>query len=138
DMRALLQRKAEDWDAVIEGGGAHLQAGLIEQQAPFNPATIVLGAKKALPASEFGNSQALSCLDFLCLYNEVAIIACHEVPGISAQLGVNGIDEAWQSEQSHHLVATEKKAQQVIETREMIHVPVGDEDVTYAQQLTRG
>jgi hypothetical protein len=64
DMRALLECKAEDRDAVIEGGGAHLQAGLIEQQAPFNSATIVIDAKKALPAREFGDSQPISCLEF--------------------------------------------------------------------------
>src|SRR5690242_1802644 len=105
-MRALLERKAEDRDAVVEGGGAHLQTGLIEQQAPFNTAIIVLDAKKALSASEFRNRQAICWLQFHRLQNEVAIIACHEVPGISAQLGVNGLDEAWQPEQSHHFVAT--------------------------------
>jgi hypothetical protein len=47
------------------------------------------------------------------------------------------IDKAGGTIEADNLVAADKASEQLIEAREMIHVPVADEDIAYAKELTR-
>ena len=61
--------------------------------------------------------------------NERVLVFLYEVPGIRAQLCFDLFDKARRSEQMDLLVSPEKEAKELIESDEMIHVHVGDEDM---------
>jgi hypothetical protein len=69
--------------------------------------------------------------------DEVSLVVLDEIPGVRGKLVFKLCYESRGTVQAHSGVASQTDTQQVIETSEVIHVGVGNEYVTDAQELAR-
>src|SRR5208283_5290225 len=76
-------------------------------------------------------------VDFGRAYDQLAVIALDEIPGIGFELMLDCVDEACRPIDPKALFSAEQSPQQVIKAGEVVHVSMRDEDVGDAQQFAR-
>lgn len=69
---------------------------------------------------------------------EVRRVALHEIPRVCRELVADLGDEIARAKEAHAGVAAKTDTQEVVESREMVHMGVTHEDVTHPKERPRG
>src|SRR5208283_41682 len=94
-------------------------------------------ALKAARAAELGAPHASPGVDLVGQDYELGLVIFNQIPGVGRELVLEVCQEPAGTVQTDTPVAAQTHSQQVIESREMIHVSVRYEYVADAQQLAR-
>ena len=78
-----------------------------------------------------------AAIDLRHLEHKVAFIAFNKVPAVRPELVLDRFDKARGSIDTDGLLSPEKQPQQLVETGEVVHMPVRDKDAADAQELAR-
>jgi hypothetical protein len=80
---------------------------------------------------------ALRSVEFFHANGQFTVITLDQIPGVGSKLMLDGVDNARRPMDAKRLLPPEQEPQQLVETGEMVHMPMRDEDVADAQKFAR-
>ena len=96
-----------------------------------------VGALEARASGELRGLQAAGVVDLRYAEGEIPVIAPDEIPSICLELVFDRVDNACGAKDAKDFFPTKQASQQLVETGEVVHMEMRDEDVADTQELAR-
>jgi hypothetical protein len=138
DPQRLLKREGEAGRAVIEHDALDAKLLVLEQRSRRQRRREKLASLEGLACAELADAANSIGVEFGPRQSEVERLRIEKIPIIGFQFVLHLIEETARTGQMQRRGTVQAEPQQAIEAGKMIHVGVGNENMTDAHELARG